>query len=534
MAPAAPPSRVRPWHVLALVAGYCLLHALVRLAVSGNLGEDDQIEAIYAQELRLGYWPHHPPLYEWLLWSIERLTGPGLAAFLLLKYGAVVVAAGFLFLAARRILGSAAWALVAIESLALIYSLSWRLHEGFTHEVLALAAAAATLHFLLAATDHVAGGASPWATAACWAGLGAAIGCGISSSLWYWGVPLTLIGAAALQPALRLRLTFRGLALAGAVALVPIAPMAAWYLEDPFRLVLLVSSPPYEVDMPFPRKVLRGLVDAVRQPPLFLSPLAPLLPLLFPGYLKAAFDAVGRRTSGRDAPDLVCLVRDASLAALALLVVSALLAGIGGQPVLKIAPLFIATPIWLIAIAQRTPRAEASVRRFVAFALAVAVGAFVARMANLYLQEPFCNSCRWAIPYAGLARHLDGLGLSRSTLVVVDHELGGNLRSLMPSARIVGRRWPVFTPAARPHDGDTPAALIWSPAMDGDAAQYLGPVLGRPLPIAEAARVDVGWRHPFRPTGYRTSEWRVLIVPPVPAGSPLRLDETGEGGRPRP
>ncbi len=134
-----------------LAAGlYSALHITARLIASGNLGEDDPLDAILTQTLALGYVPGQPPLYDWALWLIEQVAGPGALPFQLLKYGLLTATCGFIFLAARRVMrGDAFWAFLSVEALALIYQISWRFHEGFTHAVGAMCAVAATFWALL-------------------------------------------------------------------------------------------------------------------------------------------------------------------------------------------------------------------------------------------------------------------------------------------------------------------------------------------------------------------------------------------------
>ena len=136
--------------VLLAVGLYSALHIAARLIASGNLGEDDPLDAILTQTLALGYIPGQPPLYDWVLWLIEQAAGPGAVSFQLLKYGLLTATCGFIFLSARRVMrGDALWAFLSVEALALIYQISWRFHEGFTHAVGAMCAVAATFWALL-------------------------------------------------------------------------------------------------------------------------------------------------------------------------------------------------------------------------------------------------------------------------------------------------------------------------------------------------------------------------------------------------
>src|SRR4249919_3308018 len=75
---------------------YGLVYAGMRLAISPNLPQDDVTSNILAQTLEPGYVLKQPPLYEWLLWSVQRVTRPTLPSFLFLKYGLLTATFAFL------------------------------------------------------------------------------------------------------------------------------------------------------------------------------------------------------------------------------------------------------------------------------------------------------------------------------------------------------------------------------------------------------------------------------------------------------
>jgi hypothetical protein len=66
------------WGVVAIGLAYGLVYTSMRLAISHNLPQDDVTANILAQTLEPGYVVRQPPLLEWLLWSVQRLTGPTL------------------------------------------------------------------------------------------------------------------------------------------------------------------------------------------------------------------------------------------------------------------------------------------------------------------------------------------------------------------------------------------------------------------------------------------------------------------------
>ena len=54
---------------------YGLVYAGMRLAISHNLPQDDVTSNVLAQTLEPGYVLKQPPLYEWMLWSVQRVPG---------------------------------------------------------------------------------------------------------------------------------------------------------------------------------------------------------------------------------------------------------------------------------------------------------------------------------------------------------------------------------------------------------------------------------------------------------------------------
>ena len=55
---------------------YGFVYAGMRLAISHNLPQDDVTSNILAQTFEPGYALKQPPLYEWMLWAVQRVTGP--------------------------------------------------------------------------------------------------------------------------------------------------------------------------------------------------------------------------------------------------------------------------------------------------------------------------------------------------------------------------------------------------------------------------------------------------------------------------
>ncbi len=490
---------------LAGVLLYVLLHAGFRLLASSTLGEDDTLDQILAQDLRAGYNPRQPPLYDWLLYAVQQVTGPRLISFLLIKYAALTATVVFLYLAAYRILADRIWALLTVESLALIYQIAWRYHEGFTHEVLAMVAVAATLWAFLRLFDF--GRVQDFLV------FGVVNGLGLLTEPNYTVYQMCLWGAAALQPSIRRAVVRPMLGVSFLIALAIASPFIAWVLGDAAHLDHFFR-PSVKGHL---RDMAVGVKDAVRGPFMYLAPLIVIVPAVFPGFVATAWGdlrAVKAQAFEDRSPDLEQLVLVTMLGGIALSILGGLVFGIGGYAMHVLMPLYVTSVIWLIGVAKRSVSGQARRPVLVRVALAIAVIALVARLANMFVYDPVCKKCRWGIPYAALAETLRQDGLAGGgTIYVIDDELGGNLRAHFPKSRIVlkGSRGFMAKDVASVAG---PRAVVWDASdSEREVAQELAADPDLASALGQARLVQAPWRHLWKPFGYRTSDWKYVVVP---------------------
>ena len=147
---------------------------------------------------------------------------------------------------------------------------------------------------------------------------------------------------------------------------------------------------------------------------------------------------------------------------------------------------------------------------------AIIVFAFVARAANMFVQDPVCKICRWGVPYDQLAQRLVNAGTAPEKIIVFEQELGGNLRLKLPASRVqltsVGRFKPDV--ALRPDHGSV--ALAWQVGGRNGLYDPKGVLRERLNKVGLAASVQelrAPWEHLFKQRGYRHTVWRYLIVP---------------------
>ena len=78
---------------------WCAAFVLMLWAASPGRTLQDALAAELLQgHFAGGYQVRNPPLYEWLLWSVQQISGPGPLSYLVLRY-ALIAATGLLFYA---------------------------------------------------------------------------------------------------------------------------------------------------------------------------------------------------------------------------------------------------------------------------------------------------------------------------------------------------------------------------------------------------------------------------------------------------
>ncbi|NJM35316.1 MAG: glycosyltransferase family 39 protein [Rhodomicrobium sp.] len=497
--------------VILAVALYSAIHIAARLIASGNLGEDDPLDAIMTQTLSLGYLPEQPPLYDWALWLLEQVTGLGVLHFQLLKYSLLTATCAFIFLAARRVMkGDALWAFLSVEALALIYQISWRFHEGFTHAVGAMCAVAAVFWLLLRLIERQ----RPLDFAL----LGVGIGLGVLTVTTFWVYLGALFGAAWMQPSIRSALFRPQLALSLAIAALVAGPHFIWLVGTPEGLSAILPALKSVSVQDHLVLALSGIRRAFTEPVMYLAPLIFLYPLFFPVMIGQIRRHARLRANLGPEPNLEQLILHLTLLSVGALIAAAAVFGIHRYPVHALMPLFLITSIWLTAQARNSIPSEGRIRRFVIMALSVAVFAFFARAANMYVLQPVCSICRWGIPYEGLAEEMRKRGFTEGRIAVTDRELGGNLRRFFPKAPIALAGSRAYAPPGWQDAGGAGAkiALIWLPKeSDRTAAAYFRPLLPgfTESDAAKGELLTVPWGPRYwLPYENHHSQWKLLIL----------------------
>jgi hypothetical protein len=206
-----------------------------------------------------------------------------------------------------------------------------------------------------------------------------------------------------------------------------------------------------------------------------------------------------------------------SLLSILALIAGAMIFGINRYPTHALMPLFLITSIWLIAQARNAAPPAGQIRRFVILAISIAIVAFFGRAANMYVQHPVCNICRWGIPYAELAHEMQSRGFTGEQILVDDKESGGNLHRFFPEARIMLSDSHVYAPPLPANAAPAQqTAILWSanrsPQKAASNLQRLVPGLTASQ-LARAETITLPWSgQNWFAYGHPVASWRLLLV----------------------
>lgn len=460
---------------LSFIGLYGLAHATMRLFASWNLGENDPVSALNIQSLatleRSG-----AQTFDMLAFGLAEIFGPSALIFQILRYGLLAIALGFVFVVARRITGSGLWALLTVESYALIYQISWRFHEGFTDPLISMVAVAGLFWAISLLVRERSGFAI--AMAVWFIALGALTG------VWFAGFVFALTAAVIATPSLPNRRLILVLGIAGVVLSVLYLWGSGFFVEEwpePVNPLLRIGK--------------AGLKT--------LAYLAPFLPLVFLIFWRSL------RGTRPPADPLSSLIATASLMSALGLLVACLVLGDANFPEHAVMPLFFLTPIAVIDHIRRGAPSMGAVRIYVGLCLFLMVVAFGGRAANLYVLDPVCKRCYFGIPFKGLADALkaDPDFASAKIVLTPTERLSGNLYVFWPEKTFA------FPSEATPHK----ALYVWPEDMnDVNVRNWLRAQGMAPDTIAEVLRTSkeliIGWPHVWRQTGYRSSIWRAALA----------------------
>ena len=498
-----------PGGVLAIFVAYACIHILLRLSASLNLPQDDVMAVLYSHTLQLGYVPRQPPLYDWLLWAVQQAAGPSLFSFLLLKYALLTATGFFIYLAGLRMFRDSGWAALAAFSLLLFYQIGWNIHEGVTHTATMICAIAATFWALIRLVETAG-----WRD---YLVFGVCLGLGGLTKYGYVAFLVLLLALALLQPVMRAKILAPRMLASLAIAALIITPFALWIILNNHDLRAIYNETLSASETGRWRGGAYAVFLTLRRTLIFLSPLVVLVPLIFSGALAAMGQAIAGMLRPTVEPDWERIVVQIAFVALILMLLGVLFTGASNFRMRYMHPFYLLMPLWLVAMARRGQTRKWQPAAFVAASLFFALVVLGARAGYLYVGEkPFCSKCRQMTPYAELADAMRKQGFKTGTIVAAYRHTAGNMRRLFPTARVVALKWPRVVPPIRPGDRSAQIALVWNVDSQGAAlpkgAADEVRALGGDLVDGSPQSVRVPWTHLWRPTGYRSSHWNVVVI----------------------
>ena len=491
------------WYAVALACVYSAAHIAARVLASPNLGEDDPLTNVLVQSLRPGYSVWQPPLFEWVMWATQQLTGPSLLGFQIVKYGFLVATIGAVYLCAFKLTRDAVWSVITAEAVTLIYHVGWRFHEGFTGIVPAMFFSVVALLCVLRIVERP--------RSVDFALLGVSCGLGLLSAHNFALQIAALAVASLLVGPVRRCLWRRQLALTVVAAGVMTTPYYMWIVSDPGRVaelgairsIFTHSNPNFTL-----WKVMRKTLGA---PFGFYWSL-----LIF--LLAASWRRVIDHFKVRIVPPIDWAERPLHLflawyavGVFGLLFLSGVAVSYVRYANHDLLAVLLPTLVLMFALIHLLQPSAQEVRRWSVFTLAIILFAFAARAANMFVMEPVCKICRWGIPYAPLAAKLRDAGLSDRAIVSFEPELAGNLRLQLPNNRIELVKSPNLLRSERRGR----VALVWQVGgrfgLRLSEAQMLERLRAADI-HTPPQEIRIPWQHLFRETGYRHTVWRFVIV----------------------
>ncbi|KZL06679.1 hypothetical protein PsAD2_04192 [Pseudovibrio axinellae] len=499
----------RPEGVFVLVTGYLLLHLVLRGYFSATLGTDDMFENVFVQELELGYQVRQPPLYEWMLYGVQKFLGPTIWSFLVLKYALVFCFAIFLYAVARQAIVSEKLAALSVFSYVAFYQIGFNLHEGVTHTAVLMATSAASVCCFIWLLKSKHFGAA--------VGLGVAVGLGMLSKHSYALVPAALVLAALSDRYWRTQIRFGSLVVAGLVALALYSPYLLWVMLGDRVFVGSALDVMREGDHSnWTARVLTGEFRLFVSVVGFSIPFLPVVCLVFFAGLFGSSEkkrwVFGRKDTGR-------LLLRVLLISIVLAVVGVLLSGAQYIKERHMHPVLFLLPLVVFYVISQARYSDRSLRVYSGI-LILLVGVVVGVRISGFLapDKRMCGGyCRHMKPYAGLGEQLKARfpEMSKATIVSLDEYTGGNLRAVMPEARHVIQS---FQPSSQQRQN---CFVVWDMGDDGAKHQMRAALVRGGFDAQAIAgadntitsnQIEVSWPHLWKGENFRKTTFGVALV----------------------
>lgn len=475
---------------------YGIVHAVLRVSVSRTLTIDDARASELTQNFALGYQIRQPPLYEWILWSVQQILGAGIESHLFVRYGLIALIGISTYGAVRAAVKDERWAAAASLSLIFAYPVSWTFHEWATQTLLLCAGCMLTIH---AAIRFLEERSAKHAVV-----LGAALAFGLYAKFSFPLMAGGLLLAALSIPEARRKLANPRLLLVLAVPALLLAPYGLWVLQVQGDVVSdlqghLVNSPQSHFE-----RAAYGLWRLLTSIVTFLLPW-----LIFAGLI--APQAFWQPGSVSTPPSFAeRLAWRTMVFAVLLAAIGIVFAGATNIAARYMHPILFIAPVYVFARMVRYGAEPLKLRQFAAMAVIGALVILCIRVVSV-TDNPLARQAQRALslPYEELAQAFKDRGLDRGTVVSVSVREAGNLRAFFPELRVMALdSLRMERPPGR--IAGAPCTLVW---RDGEQSAIQRFASGA---TAAAERIDITGADGI--AAARPETWFVTrLVPEAPA-----------------
>ena len=476
-----------------LLAGYFLLHWLLRTFTGGGFEMDEAEQLVLGQRLQIGYSPD-PPLYTWLQLPLLRLFGEGAFALALLKNLMLFGLYASVYFIGRHCGFSSQKAALASLSMLLLPGIGWESQRDLTHSVLVTLMAAVTLWAAMGLLREKAGPGR-------YLLLGVLFGLGVLSK---WNYALFALALVISLASLRPRAVFRpAFILTLLVALGILAPFLWWIYENP----AIATATSYKLEaeaLPYLQRLLGGAKTLVIAYAEFAGLFLILWVALFLPW------RVERKSGGSARPPAVSLLIRLFWVVLGILVVFLFVSGGTVYRSRWLMPVLFYLPVlvfYLVPDPFWVPGRIARYRRLLYGAMLVIPLGLTARVYLLPLTGDYTKP---HFPGQALAEALIAEAGRQDLVVAQNHYIGGNLQPHLEGAMVSAP--PVDFPlAAMRPAADAPLLLIWDRGeyqdMPATLKSYVNKRLGGTIePIGKPGEIQVPYR--FSETEYYRLGWQ--------------------------
>ncbi len=458
-------SLAEPQSVLAILFVYCVVHLLVRVSLSPNFTLDESEQMLFSQSLQWGYRFRHPPLVTWLSWATLTGSGTNRAAFFFLKYLLMGLGLAAYFAAARIVIRDTRLAALATFALLTTFVMGYLPNIDLMHTVLLATMLAAYLW-----ADARALTRGRWLD---YILLGVIAGLGILSKYIFIVLPLAMSAANMMVPSLRARLRVGPLIATVVVAVLIVAPYAWWATTHEYSLFTLAKTITKGTGPSFdPLGWLKGTGDLVVA---LVGATIPAL-LLFPLLYWRACRKLPPQAGTVEDHDWLRFYGIAMIAGALMMLVAVFFVGTEDFKARWMHQVTMPLFIWFFLRVKLAGDYERSNKIFALIAFIFAAVIVPLRFWIYWDHGDTCKTCREYWPMQSYARSFAAAGFDHGTVVAATYDLGGNLRYVMPRARVVTPGYPVsvFGP-----ERDGLCLLVWEGPKDmpADMKAYATDVL---------------------------------------------------------